>query len=64
MISEKYTTAEKISKEESFLKSLDADQLLNYTKNVKSLEKEKTIISNDAMALGELLECLNNRLVK
>lgn len=42
--SDKHTTADKISKDSSQEKK----------------EKDKIVISNDAFALGELLECLIN----
>ena len=47
---EKYTTQE----------FLDIEVLID--KDTK--EKDKTVISNDAMAIGELLETLCNKLVK
>lgn len=30
----------------------------------EKIEKSKTVISNDAMAIGQLLECLINKMVK
>ena len=48
MFSEKYTTSDKIQKEK------DDDTIL-----VK-VENKKTILTNDAMAIGELLELLIN----
>jgi hypothetical protein len=50
---EHYTTSELISKESLIdLKDLPKDF---------KLEKDKTLISNDAMAIGQLLELLINR---
>ena len=59
MFSEKYTTAEKISKEEDFVKLLSVEETESFSKDVSS-EKTKIIISNDAMAIGELLELYIN----
>lgn len=47
---DKYTTRE----------ILDVELIID--KDTK--EKDKVIISNDAYAIGELLECLANRMVK
>lgn len=53
---EKYTTSEKISREETLdLKDLPPE----YKK-----EKDKVLISNDAFVIAELLECLINRGLK
>ena len=48
MFSEKYTTAEKVQKEKD-----------DHTVVVK-VEDKKTVLSNDAMAIGEMLELLIN----
>jgi hypothetical protein len=48
MFSEKYTTSDKIQKEK------DDDTI------VVKVENKKTILTNDAMAIGELLELLIN----
>ena len=58
-----YTTSDKVLKEESYLKSLSADDLLKLPKDVP-LEKEKTPLSNDFYMLGQQLECLLNKMVK
>jgi len=60
---DEYTTADKVLSEDSFLKSLSADDLLKLPKDVL-LEKEKIVLSNDFYMLGQYLECLNNRLVR
>ena len=61
---EKYTTTDKVAKEDVFLKSLDAKELEALEKSkVTPFEKEKLIISSDAFAIGELLVLLSNRLV-
>ena len=57
---DKYTKAKNVSKEADFLKTLDAKQLDSYSKQVKFLEKDKEVLSNDAFALGEMLELLIN----
>ena len=59
---EKYTTEKKISDEAINLSTLTSKELENLSKNKVILEKDKVILSNDAFALCEALELLNNRL--
>ncbi len=59
--SEKYTTQEKIDYEQ---KKIIENQIKNPDgkETPENKEKEKTILSNDAFALGEAIEELSDRL--
>ena len=59
---EKYTTEKKISDETKVLSTLTSEELDKLSKNKVVLEKNKITLSNDAFALCEALELLNNRL--
>lgn len=63
-LNDKYTTAKRVSKEDALLKSFTPKQIEDYTAikkiNKELLEKDKELLSNDAFALGEMLEILKN----
>ena len=59
MIYEKYTTAEKVSKQEEFIKSLKVEEVETFFKEVVQ-EKAKVVLSNDAFAICEMLELYTN----
>ena len=58
---EQYTTAELVSKEVNYLALLGESEVI--PKDVV-YEQNKIVLSNDAFAIGQMLECLINKLVK
>jgi len=48
----------------AFRDKYTTDALILKDPDPKKPEKNKIILSNDALAIGELLECLINRMVK
>lgn len=63
---DEYTTSDKILIEDSSLKSMSDEELLNLSKDKPDfkLEKEKIVLSNDFYMLGQYLECVSNKMVK
>lgn len=47
-----------------FTDKYTTNELIAADYSESKIEKEKTVLSNDAYAIGQLLECLINRMVK
>jgi hypothetical protein len=62
----KYTTAELVSKEAAVLLPLRSEDIKILSDNLKlvnnTFEKDKVIVSNDAYAIGNMLDVLNENL--